>query len=184
MKTFAATCRLAVGAVLLSSVALVSAARADDVSEEQIAAARATIQSLNLTNAFDRILPNLAEQLKAQLIQASPNFTDVITATVDEKALSLATRRGDLEREAARIYANTFTLDELKAISAFYQSDVGKKLLKDGPVATREMMNAADIWASGISRDLAKESDAALEKTIGSQAQAEGGAKKPAQAQQ
>ncbi len=89
MKTFAATCRLAVGAVLLSSVALVSAARADDVSEEQIAAARATIQSLNLTNAFDRILPNLAEQLKAQLIQASPNFTDVITATVDEKALSI-----------------------------------------------------------------------------------------------
>ncbi len=184
MKTFAATCRLAVGAVLLSGVALVSTARADDVSEEQIAAARATIQSLNLTIGFDRILPNLAEQLKAQLIQASPNYTDLITSTVDEKALSLAARRGDLEREASRIYAKTFTLDELKAISAFYQSDVGKKLLKDGPVATREMMKAADIWASGVSRDLAKESDAALQKTVGAQVQADGEAKKPADAQQ
>ena len=184
MKNFGVVRRLAVGVILLSGAAFVSSAHADDVSEEQIAAARATIQSLNLTVGFDRILPNLAEQLKAQLIQASPNFTDAITTTVDEKALSLAARRGDLEREAARIYANAFTLDELKAISAFYQSDVGKKLLKDGPVATREMMKAADIWASGISRDLAKESDAALQKTLGAQVQAGGDAKKPAETQQ
>ena len=172
MKNFGVVRRLAVGAILLSGAAFVSPAHADDVSEEQIAAAKATVQSLNLTLPFDRILPGVAERLKSELIQASPNFTDLITTTVDEKALALAPRRGDLEREVGRIYANTFTLEELKAITAFYHSDVGKKLLKDGPVATREMMKAADIWAAGISRDLAKEADAALEKQIGSQAKA------------
>ncbi len=78
----------------------------------------------------------------------------------------MAPRRGDLEKEAALTYAKTFTVDELKAIADFYNSDVGKKLLRDGPVASRETAKAADIWAQGISRDLEKQSNAELSKVI------------------
>ncbi len=64
-------------------------------------------------------------------------------------------RRADLEQEAATIYAKTFTVDQLNAITGFLQRRTsGKKLLKDGPIASREMIKAADIWAAGISRDL------------------------------
>ncbi|CAN7470875.1 DUF2059 domain-containing protein [Rhizobium sp. LjRoot30] len=182
MTKFAGFGRFAAAAIVLTGVAFGSAAHAQEISEAQIAAAKAAIQSLNLTAQFDNILPTVAERLKAQLIQASPNYTDMITATVDEKALALASRRGDLEREAATIYAKSFTTEELNAVAAFYQSDVGKKLLSQGPVATREMMKAADIWASGITRDLANESDAALEKQIGEQVKAQGDqAQQPAQ---
>ena len=118
VRTFAAT------AVLLS--ALVPAVQAQDVSEEQIKAARATIAALGVTNSFDNILPNLAERLKNTLIQASPNHQELITATVDEKALSLAARRADLENEAATIYAKTFSLEELNAITEFYGSAADK----------------------------------------------------------
>lgn len=171
--------RVAAAAIFLSGIALGTMVKADDVSEEHIKAARATISALGVTGQFDGILPNLAERLKAQLIQASPNFQDLITATVDEKALALAARRGDLERESAAIYAKTFTVEELNAITAFYNSEAGKKLIKDGPIATRELVKAADIWAAGISRDLAKESDTALEKLIGEKIKAEGGAEAP-----
>ena len=88
VRTFAAT------AVLLS--ASVPAVKAQDVSEDQIKAARATIAALGVTNSFDNILPNLAERLKNTLIQASPNHQELITATVDDKALSLAGRRADV----------------------------------------------------------------------------------------
>ena len=167
MNNFAGLGRLAAAVLLVSGVALGSVARAEDVSEEQLKAARATIDALGVTSRFDSILPTVAEQLKAQLIQATPNFQDVISTTVDGEALKLAARRGDLEKEAATIYAKTFTVEELKAIADFYGSDVGKKLLRDGPVAAREMMKAADIWGAGIQRDLAKESDTALEKELG-----------------
>ncbi len=93
------------------------------MSDAQIKAARATIAALGVTNNFDNILPNLAERLKNTLIQASPNFQELITATVDEKALTLAARRADLENEAATIYAKTFTLEELNAITEFYKLD-------------------------------------------------------------
>lgn len=179
MTKFAGVGRIAAAAIFISGIALGTAVKANDVSEEHIKAARATISALGVTSQFDGILPNLAERLKAQLIQASPNFQDLITATVDEKALALASRRGDLERESAAIYAKTFSIEELNAITAFYNSDAGKKLIKDGPIATRELVRAADIWAAGISRDLAKEADTALETLIGEQMKAEGAAEAP-----
>ena len=80
--------------------------------------------------------------------------------------MALAPRRADLEREAAITYAKAFSADELKAIADFYNSAAGKKLLKDGPLATRELYKAADIWSQGISRDLANQSNDALQKVV------------------
>jgi hypothetical protein len=173
-RTMAAT------AIILSAV-MVPALRAQDVTDEQVKAARAAIEAVGATNGFDNILPNLAERLKTTLIQSSPNHQELITKTVDEKALELAVRRADLEREAATIYAKTFTVEQLNSITAFYTSDAGKKLLKDGPIASREMMKAADIWAAGISRDLNAAATKELDATLTAGQQPLPDAEKPAQ---
>jgi hypothetical protein len=157
--------RFAAATIVLSGIALGSAS-AQEVTEDQIKAARAAINALGITNQFDNILPNLAEQLKSTMIQANPNFGDAINSSVDATALALAPRRADLEREAAVTYAKAFTIDELKAIADFYNSPTGKKLLKDGPIATRALYKAADIWGQGISRDLANQSNDALQKVV------------------
>ncbi len=157
--------RLAAATVLLSGMAFGSLS-AQEISEEQMKAARAAINALGITNQFDSILPTLAEQLKSTMIQANPNFQEAISSTVDQQALALAARRADLEKEAAATYAKSFTTDELKAMADFYNSEAGKKLLKDGPIATRELYKAADIWGQGISRDLANQSNKALEKIV------------------
>lgn len=172
MISFSRIGRAASVALLIGGAVLGTSARAQDVPEEQLQAARAAVSALGLTNQFDNILPGLAVRLKGQLIQAYPNFQDQITDTVDAQALSLAQRRADLEREAALVYAKAFTTDELKAIAEFYNGDAGKKLLKDGPLAGREMMKAADIWAAGVARDLNKQTNEELMKTIGPGVQA------------
>lgn len=154
-------------ATLVVSAGLVGAVKAQDVTEDQIKAARGALDALNATINFDNILPGLAERLKVSLIQASPNHEAEINAVVDEQALALAPRRADLEREAATIYAKAFTQEELKAIADFYTSPVGKKLLKDGPIATRELVKAAEIWAAGIQRDLSTESSKKLQTVVG-----------------
>jgi len=166
MMNIAGLGRLAAATIVLSGLAFGSAARAQEVSEEQLKAARAAMDAIGATTQYDNILPGLAERLKAGLIQDSPNYQDVITATVDTQALALAPRRADLEKEAALTYAKAFSVEELKAIADFYNSDVGKKLLRDGPVASRETAKAADIWAQGISRDLEKQSNVQLSKVI------------------
>ena len=158
--------RIAAAAIISTSFCLSTLVHAADVTDEQIKIARGTLDALGATANFDNILPTIAEQLKSQLIQASPNFQEIISTTVDDQALALAGRRADLEREAAATYAKTFTVDELKAITAFYTSDAGKKLLKDGPIATRELFKAADIWGAGIQRDMEKATDEALRKVL------------------
>ena len=114
------------------ALGLSSAARAQEPSKAQLDAARAAVKALHATDDFDEILPNAAAALKHSLIQAEPNLEQQINETVDQQALKLASRRGDLEKEVATIYAKTFSKDELDAIARFYNSEPGKKLLKRG----------------------------------------------------
>jgi hypothetical protein len=172
MTRFTGRVRVLTAVVLLATAA--PAAFAQDVSDEHLKAARAAISAIGATDNFDNILPNLAERLKVNLIQSSPNHQDLISSTIDSEALELASRRADLEREAATIYAKTFTIEQLNAISAFYTSEAGKKLLNDGPIASREMLKAADIWAAGVSRDLNAEATKALQATLAPPAEAAG----------
>ena len=132
------------------------AANAADATPEQIAAARAAITAIKATDQFDLILPQAADALRGEMIQKDPNLEQVISAAVDDEVIKLAARRADLEAEAARAYANIFSLEELNAITAFYNSDAGKKLIAEGPLATRKVIEAANIWQAGVARDLAE----------------------------
>lgn len=168
MIQFSKLGRLAAAAVVVAGLGAGSAL-AEDASPEHIKAARATIAAVGATGNFDQILPTIAGQIKEQLIQATPNYEPVITEIVDAEAIKIAARRADLEQEAAKVYAQTFTMEELNAITAFYTSPVGKKLLENGPIAQRELAKAADIWATGISRDLSKASTTAINAKLASE---------------
>jgi hypothetical protein len=146
--------RAAALAILFSSTIFGASAGAQEISADHLKAAKDVISVLNATGRYDAILPNLAERLKNEYTLASPNYQEQIAQTVDEQALALAPRRADLENEVAAIFARSFTVEELKQIAAFYGSDVGKKYLQALPLVQRESVRAAEIWASGISRDL------------------------------
>ena len=85
---------------------------------------------------------------------ATPEDAKALVAVGIAAAIALAPRRADLENEIARIYAKIFTEQELREIGQFYSSEAGRKLIKQGPQASREMMAAADVWSNGIVRDL------------------------------
>lgn len=160
--------------VALAAAILVSAAAplaAQEFSESHIKAARAAINAVGATEEFDMVLPQAAAALKAEFIQRSPDLVQLISSTVDEKTLALASRRADLEREVASIYARLFTEQELNEITAFYGSPTGKKLLSDGEIVAREVTQAAQIWQRGIARDLAQTVGDHLTSVTGAQAQ-------------
>ncbi|MBA3042164.1 MAG: DUF2059 domain-containing protein [Alphaproteobacteria bacterium] len=167
MVKFSGLGRFASVTVIAGTLFTGLSAQAQEIPAEHVQAARAAITALGATDRLDNILPNISDRLKTQLIQAYPNLEDKISQTVDAEALKLAPRRGDLEREAALVYAKAFTVEELNAMTAFYSSEAGKKLLKDGPIAMRELMKAADIWTAGVARDLEKQANEAMLKEVG-----------------
>lgn len=163
-------------AVLAASavVAFAMPAFAQDVAESHLKAAKAAVAAIHATDPFDSILPQAAAALESSLIQKNPDLQELIGTTVSAKALALAPRRADLEKEAATAYAKVFSEQELNDIATFYSSEAGKKLLGSGPIVTRELMKAAEIWQNGIARDLGQQ--------VGEAMQAAAGAKAPAPA--
>ena len=141
-------------------------AGAQEISEPHLQAARAAIDAINATDQYDSIIPRAAQALMQELIQQNPDLQEVVIATVRERALALSSRRADLEKEAALAYARAFTEEELQAISAFYASEPGKKLLSTGPIVARELAKAAEIWQRGVARDLAVEVGKHLEQVV------------------
>lgn len=139
---------------LMVSGAMLGSASAQDISESHIDAARAAIASINATDQYDGILPAAAERLLQRLIANNPDLGDEIGNFVSEEAIKLASRRSDLEREAALAYARAFREEDLTAIANFYGSDAGRALLENGPIVSREVEQAAAIWQRGIARDL------------------------------
>ena len=168
MTNFTGLKRFGAGLIVATSLVMAGhSAHAQELSQEHIAAARAAITALRSTDQFDVVIPAHAEQLKTELIRANADLQEVISTTIDEEALKIVPRRADLEREAARIYAKAFTQEELTAIADFYNSAPGQKLIENGPLVTRELIKSAEIWSSGIARDLAQNVNAALQEKIG-----------------
>ncbi|MBN9252548.1 MAG: hypothetical protein BGO03_01865 [Mesorhizobium sp. 61-13] len=163
-------------AVLAASavVAFAMPSFAQDIAESHLKAAKAAVAAIHATDPFDSILPQAAAALESSLIQKNPDLQELIGTTVSAKALALAPRRADLEKEAATAYAKVFSEQELNDIATFYSSEAGKKLLGSGPIVTRELMKAAEIWQNGIARDLGQQ--------VGEAMQAAAGAKAPAPA--
>lgn len=128
---------------------------AQEISESHIAEARKAIDATKATESFDSILIKAATQLKNQLTSTRPDKATEISATVEAEAIALASRRADLEREAARLFAQTFTEEELTQIATFFASVAGTKYLEATPVLGRELGKAAQVWSNGINRDLA-----------------------------
>ncbi|TYR33710.1 DUF2059 domain-containing protein [Mesorhizobium microcysteis] len=155
----------AIGAAALLMTALPAAAQ--EIADSHLAAARSAITAMRATNEFDNILPQAALGLKNELIQQNPNLQGDVNAIVDETALSLASRRGDLEREVALIYARAFTEPELQELAAFYATETGKKVMETAPLMVREIRQSADIWGRGIARDMAQQVAEKLQERVG-----------------
>lgn len=138
----------------VAAFGLVGPAAAQDITDSHLSAARSAMAAIKATDVYDSILPEAAEALRASLIANNPDLEAEINDLVTEEAVNIASRRTDLENEIARIFARAIREEDLVAIAAFYQTDAGRALLENGPIATREASRAALVWRSGIERDL------------------------------
>ncbi|GAA5099409.1 DUF2059 domain-containing protein [Bartonella acomydis] len=150
-------------AVLVMNIGM---SHAQGVSDQHLHSARKTISAIRATDQFDSFLPNAARDLKDELIGDDPNLATAISNIVDEQALVLAKRRSDLEKEIAHVYAKYFTQKELDEITAFYNSDTGKKFLTGVPNLARDAYSTFDTWRSAVMQDLIKNVKKKMSETL------------------
>ena len=142
----------------LALVATSPAAFAQEISPEQLALALDVVKSARASAGFDNVLPALANKVQDRLILVRPDLFKQIGDAVEAVALKLAARRNDLDNEVARIWAKSFTIDELKVLDQFYKSAAGQKFAEIGPRVVTDTYQAVGAWSNRVGDEL-------LEKT-------------------
>ena len=129
------------GAAALS-LACWSSHAADAVDAERLEEARAIIKAMEIDKQLDQMVAVMSQALSQRLGQAggvagtNPRVAQIIVGESMAMSRENAVRPGGLIDTVVQVYAEKFTLDELRQIRAFHESPVAKKMQQ----ATPELM--------------------------------------------
>ena len=113
-------------------------APAQTPSPEAMTAARSLVTTLGLSDQYKALLPVILLSLKPVLTQERPEMERAFDAVLPKMAEVYAPYYTAMVDAAAAIYANTFTVDELRDIEAFYSRPAGRKLLEKSQVLAQQ----------------------------------------------
>jgi uncharacterized protein len=142
----------------------------DPIDPERLRLARRVLDATDVTRPFDEILPDIADRAKTTLIRSNPQMQLGIINVVDKVALEMVERRAELENIMARIWAESFSDEELEELLAFYQSPIGQKYAQEFPLLLRAQIGAAEWWSREISEDMFRR----VQRELQQMAEAEG----------
>jgi uncharacterized protein len=103
---------------------------------------------------YDEVLPLVADRAKNAFIRANPDMQLGIISIVDRVAVSLVSRRPELDNYLARVWASAFTADEMQELVDFYDSDIGKKFASTMPRMLAVQAAAAQEWGRSVGEEL------------------------------
>ena len=173
MKASLAALLIAISAILGAAPAYAQDAPAADNSAlqqiltrelppEKMALAMKLVELSGTTRIFDEVLPTIAEQAKNQFIRANPQMQLGIIAVVDRIAVQMVSRRPELDRYLARVWASGFSDEEMQNLIDFFSSDTGKKFSVALPQILAVQTSAAQEWGKSVSEELSVKVQAEL----------------------
>jgi len=120
------------------------------VSASAMQAARDLLAVKNVTQVYGSAVPNIVERAKAQLLANNLNYQKDLNETAVIIAQQMAGREKEIGEQMAKIYANDFTEQELKDLTAFYKSPLGQKVLSTEPKSIQASMAYMGQWAQSF----------------------------------
>jgi uncharacterized protein len=123
------------GSVLLFSIGV---ARAQTPSPDAMAAARELVTTLRLSDQYKALLPVILLGLKPTLTQDRPEIERDYDAMMSTIVDAYTPYYNAMVDGIATVYANSFSVDELRQIEAFYRQPVGQKYLEKSPAILQQ----------------------------------------------
>jgi hypothetical protein len=145
MRRWAATLGLA--AFCFCSSALAQEADAPPPDPAKMAVATRILEETHALDNMNSTLDAMIAPLIRNIKQQSPAIPDEQLKVIsDMLAEELRKKFPQIMALNAQIYASHFTLDELNAIEAFYQTPAGQKIVGETPKIMKEVLPIALAW--------------------------------------
>ena len=151
-------------ALALSAVVLSAALQAQAPDPARLAAAREMMEVAGVAKQFDELMPLLAQQLSQSFMAVAPEKAEEIRQVFAQLPAKFIDRKGELIDAVANLYAQELSVEELGAVSAFYKSAAGAKLLAVQPQIARQSMALGQRWGAQIGREIEQEARKELKK--------------------
>ncbi|MBN2121326.1 MAG: DUF2059 domain-containing protein [Candidatus Omnitrophica bacterium] len=145
---------LCVFTILFLVLSFSSFAQTDELSQEK----KADIKKLlEITNALqisqqigDFFNAQMTQQIKLLNPQISPERFEIIRQEVDKVVAEAMYEEDGYVGLTTKLYHKYYTHKDIKEIIKFYQSEVGKKVIKVTPALLQESMVVGQIWGKRL----------------------------------
>ena len=142
---------LIIASMLLFSIC---ASPAQTPTPDAMTAARSLVTTMKLPEQYKALLPAILLSLKPALVQDRPEIErdyDAMMPTIEDAFTPYYNAMID---DIATVYANNFTVGELRDIEAFYRQPVGQKLLEKTPALTQQSNQVGQDASRRAAEDL------------------------------
>lgn len=129
------------------------AAQSQEVSPEALALARKYVDLTDHGGIYETAIVRAGINTYQQLLPQNPTIAEPLNAAIETVIASYKDKKGDLFDQMARLYALTFTQDELQAIVDFYASPTGQKLSKANATLNPSLQRIMNIFSVNLSKE-------------------------------
>jgi hypothetical protein len=119
---------LALMLVLLGMAVIAAPVQAQEIDPAQLALARKYVDLTNKGQLYEVILVQTAQKTSGLFVPQNPTKATEINAAIGKVLETYKGKHDDLFNQIARLYAVSFTPQELQQIVDFYSSPTGQKL--------------------------------------------------------
>ena len=116
--------RILVATILLFSICSIAKAQDKDQNQESISTVYALFDEINMANSFDTMIENMLD------LQIKQNPSIASLRHVMLKFMKKHMGWESMKLDMAKIYLESFTVEEIKILTNFYKTPLGKKTAK------------------------------------------------------
>lgn len=96
-----------------------------------------------LSQVIDSLVPSMVEMVK----KTTPSASDeALSEFSDEFRKEMKANLPEVLKQTACVAARHYTLADMQQMKAFYATQLGQKMLANGPVMAKEMFTVGEIW--------------------------------------
>jgi uncharacterized protein len=129
-------------------------APAQSPAPDAMTAARELVTTMRTADQFKAIMPVIIQNLKPAIVQNRPEVARDLDAVMPLMLEGMSARVNEIVDEITALYARTFSVEELNAITAFYRSPVGQKFLLKLPAITQESMVIGQKFGQSVASEM------------------------------
>lgn len=126
-----------------------------EISKEKRKEVEKMLRLTGMEKLMDQMKTQMISALKAQMKEVPEEFWKKFQEKMDTR---------ELLEKLIPLYDKYYTIEDLKAVNAFYESSAGQKVLSSLPQIMQESMKVGQEWGAKIGKQAAEEAEQELKK--------------------